>query len=149
MGTPGMAIDLWGESPLYENEGLKVGSLPAVTPIEQVLEARNCGKATDRGEEASPQSCEATDRNPIQGRCGQASGPTITKPFSFIRIGKSGACAAKVNRLIQGGLESRSGSRLQAESRSRTVKAARRFQQSAEAILRTRHTPLAAGRAEP
>ena len=24
-----MAYDLWGESPLYENEGLKEGSIPA------------------------------------------------------------------------------------------------------------------------
>ena len=30
----------------------------------------------------SRQSCEATNRNLIQGGCGQASGPTTTKPFS-------------------------------------------------------------------
>ena len=63
--------------------------------------------------------------------------------------GKCGACAGKVHVPIRGGLESRSGSRLYAESRSRVGKPARRFQQSAEAIVRTRHTPLAAGRAEP
>ena len=86
--------------------------------IDKVLDEGNCGEVTNRGEEAcecvvkltsqcrrqphSRQSCEATDRNSIQGRCGQASEPSITKPFSFIRIGKSGACAAKAIRLIQG-----------------------------------------------
>ena len=56
----------------------------------------NCGEVTNRGEEAcecavklthkrrrqphSRQSCEVTDRNSIQGRYGQASEPTITKP---------------------------------------------------------------------
>ena len=54
------------------------------------------------------------------------------------------SCAGKVHVLIRGGLESRSGSRLYAESRSRGVRASRRFQQSAEAIVRIRHTPLAA-----
>ena len=150
---------------MYENEGLKEGSIPTVTPIDKVLDEGNCGEVTDRGKEAcecvvkpannmrrrphSHQSCEVTNRNSIQGRWGSVSGPTITKPSSFVRIGKSRACAAKVNRLIQGELESRSGSRLQAESRSRVVKAIRRFQQSAEVVVRTRHTPLAIGRAEP
>ena len=117
-------------------------------------------RATDRGKEAykrsigvatgsdNRQNCEVTDRNLIQGRYGQASGPNITKPFSFIRIGKSSACAVKVNRPIQGGLASRSGSRLYAESRSQAVKTVWRLQQSAEAIVLTRHIPLATGRAE-
>ena len=157
---------------MYENEGLKEGSIPTVTPIDKVLDEGNCGEVTDRGKEAcecvvkpannmrrrphSHQSCEVTNRNSIQGRWGSVSGPTITKPSSFVRIGKSRACAAKVNRLIQGELESRSGNRLQAESRSPgtdakrwSVKAIWRFQQSAEAIVRIRHTPLAIGRAEP
>ena len=120
-----------------------------MTLIDKVLEACNCVRATERGKEAGSQSCEATDRNSIQGRWGSVSGPTITKPSSFVRIGKSRACAAKVNRLIQGELEPRSGSRLHAESRSRIVKATRRLQQSAEAVLRIRHTPLAIERAEP
>jgi hypothetical protein len=119
-----------------------------VTPIVKVLETCNCVRATDRGKEATSQNCEVTDRNLIQGRYGQASGPTITKPFSFIRIGKSSACAVKVNRPIQGGLESRSGSRLHAESRSHAVEAAWRLQQSAEAIVRIRHIPVAVERAE-
>ena len=93
-GTPVMAYDLWGESPLYENEDLKEASIPTVTPIEQVRDEGNCGEVTIRGEEAcecagklttnrrqphSRQICEATDRNLIQGRCGQASEPNITK----------------------------------------------------------------------
>ena len=82
------------------------------------------------------QSCEATDRNSIQGRCGPVSEPTITKPSSFIRIGKSRACAAKVKRVTQGELQPGSGSRPCAESRSRAVQAARRLQQSAEAVVR-------------
>ena len=41
LGTPGMATNLWGVSPLYENENLKVGSIPTVTPIGKVLEACN------------------------------------------------------------------------------------------------------------
>ena len=87
MGTPVMAYDLWGESPLYENENLKVGRIPTVTLIDQVLDEGNCGEVTNRGEEAcecavkltkvwevsafcdgrrqphSRQSCEVTDRN--------------------------------------------------------------------------------------
>ena len=63
---------------MYENEGLKVGSIPTVTPIDKVREACNCGRVTDRGKEAVSQSCEVTDRNSIQGRCGQVSGPTGT-----------------------------------------------------------------------
>ena len=85
----------------------------------QVRDEGNCGEVTSRGEEAcedvrkrrvcgiatrtsSRQSCEATNRNRIQGRSGPVSEPIITKPSSFIRSGKSGACAAKATRLIQG-----------------------------------------------
>ena len=65
-----------------------------MTPIVKVLDEGNCVRATDRGKEAykrsigvatgsdNRQNCEVTDRNLIQGRCGQASGPSITKPFS-------------------------------------------------------------------
>jgi len=52
LGTPVMACDFWGESPLYEKEDLKVGRIPTVTPIDQVLDEGNCGEATNRGEEA-------------------------------------------------------------------------------------------------
>ena len=135
--------------PCTRTKVLKEGSIPTVTPIDKVLETCNRGRVTDCGKEATSQSCEVTDRNSIQGRWGQVSEPTIAKPSSFVRIGKSSACAAKVYRLIQGELEPVSGSRLYAESRSRAVKAVRRLQQSAEAVVRTRHTPLAIGRAEP
>ncbi len=134
-----------------------------MTPIGEVLDEGNRGRVTDRGKEAcecvgkpienrrrphSRQSCEVTDRNLIQGRSAQVSEPSFSETVSFGRIGKSRACAAKVDRLTQGELESRSGSRLYAESRSRIAKAIRRFQQSAEAIVRFRHTPLTIGRAE-
>ena len=123
---PGMAINLWGVSHLYEFESLKVGSVPSMTPIDKVPEKGICGQVTIRGEGAcdclmancrqmhSLQRCEATNRNVIQGRCGQSSGPTITKPFSNSHQGKSRACAMKVNRLILGRLEPKSGSMLYA-----------------------------------
>lgn len=113
-----MAYDLWGESPLYENEDPQVGRIPTVTPIDQVPDEGNCGQVTSRGEEAcecavklthqrrrqphSRQSCKVTNRNSIQGRRRQVSEPNITKPSSFIRIGKLRACAAKAIRLILG-----------------------------------------------
>ena len=155
-----MPINLWGASPLYENESLKESIIPIVFPIDQVLDEGNCERVTNRGKEAcqhsigvatgsaNRQSCEATNRNLIQGRIGPASEPTITKPFSFSRFGKSRASAAKVSRLIQGELQPTSGSRPCAESRRRFVEAMRRPQPSAEAILRSRHIPLAIGRAE-
>ena len=132
-----------------------------MTLIDKILDEGNCVRVTERGKEACKrsigfatgsdirQSCEATDRNLIQGRWGEVSEPTITKPFSFIPIGKSGVCAAKVDRLILGELMSGPGSRLYAESRSRAVKTTRRLQQSAEGILRIRHTPLVVERPEP
>ena len=57
--TPGMGVNLWGESPLYVN--LRV--LPA--KIRKVLAEGNCGRATDRGKEAGEQDCEPTNRNSI------------------------------------------------------------------------------------
>ena len=47
-----MAINLWGVSPLYEFESLKVGSIPTLTPIDKVLDEGNCVMVTERGEEA-------------------------------------------------------------------------------------------------
>ncbi len=75
-----------------------------VTPIEQAQADGNCGRATDRGEEAGWQNCKATNRNRIQGRSGQASAPASTKPSSSIRAGKCGACAGTVHVLIRGDL---------------------------------------------
>jgi hypothetical protein len=158
-----MPINLWGASPLYENEVLKEGSIPTVTPIGEVRDEGNCGRATDCGKEAcecvgkptenrrrphSRQSCEATNRNLIQGRYALVSEPTFSETVSFERIGKSRACAAKVNRLTQGELPPVSGSRPCAESRRRNAQAMRRRQQSAEVVLLIRHTPLATGRTE-
>jgi len=154
---------LWGVSPLYENESLKEGSISTVTPIGKILDEGNCGRVIDRGKEAcecagkltenrrqphSRQSCEATDRNLIQGRWGEVSEPAITKPFSFLRIGKLGVCAAKVNRLILGRLEPVSGSRPCAQSRSLIAKATERLQLAAEVVVLTRPNPRATGRTE-
>ena len=125
------------------------------TPIDKALGEGNCGPGdrswggslrvcstsrhpSFRRRPHSHQTCEATDRNVIQGRFGQASEPSITKPFPDDRSGKWRVCAGKVHVFIRGELESGSGSRLYAESRSRAVRAVRRFQQSAEAIVGTR-----------
>ena len=99
-----MGVNLSGESPVCEDEGLKVGGTPTVTPIEKALAEGNCGRVTDRGEEAGWQTCEATNRNRIQGRSGQASVPCNTKPSSSTRTGKCGACAGTVHVLIRGDL---------------------------------------------
>ena len=50
--TNGVPFPLLEASPLYENEDLKESSIPTVTPIEQVRDEGNCGRVTDRGEEA-------------------------------------------------------------------------------------------------
>jgi len=156
---------LWGESPLYENEGLKEGSIPTVTPIDKVLGEGNCGSG-DRPWGGSPrmrslsryqirrrphsrQSCEATYRNSIQGRYGPVSGPSITKPSSFIRSGKSRACAAKAGRPIQGDLPTVPVSRACPKGGATVGDCGRARQKSAEGIVRIRHTPLAAGRPKP
>ena len=159
-----MAYDLWGESPLYENEDLLEGSIPTVTPIEQVRDEGNCGEVTNRGEEAcecagkltknrrqshSRQICEATDRNLIQGRCGQASEPNITKPSSFICIGKSGACAEKAIRLIQGDPPPVSVMQACLQTEPTSVNDAGVRRKSAEAVVLFRRIPATTGRAEP
>ena len=104
VGTPGMGVNLSGASPVCEDEDLTVGGTPTVTPIDKALAEGNCGRVTDRGEEAGRQTCEATNRNRIQGRSGQASVPCNTKPSSSIRTGKCGACAGTVHVLIRGDL---------------------------------------------
>jgi hypothetical protein len=159
-----MAYDLWGVSPLYENEDLKVGRIPTVTPIDQVPDEGNCGEVTNRGEEAcecvgkltenrrqphSRQSCEVTNRNSIQGRCGQVSEPNITKPSSFICIGKSRACAAKAIRLILGDPSDESARQLYLTGRAIIGNGAGVRRKSAEVIVLSRRNPAATGRTEP
>ena len=160
-----MACDLWGVSPLYENEDLKVGRIPTVTPIDQVLDEGNCGEVTSRGEEAceravkltlnfrrqphSRQSCEVTNRNSIQGRCGQVSEPNITKPSSFICIGKSGACAAKAIRLILGDPPHVSAWPTCRHTEPALVNGAGGRRKSAEVIVLSRRNPPTTGRTEP
>ena len=147
--------------------------MPTVIPQDQVRDEGNCGEVTNRGEEAcecavkltslrvefassqsdrrqphSRQSCEATNRNPIQGRCGQVSEPIITKPSSFIRIGKSGACAAKVTRLIQGDPPHVSVRRACPKAELSSVNGVGVRRKSAEVVVLFRHIPLTSGRTE-
>ena len=159
-----MAYDLWGVSPLYENEDLKVGRIPTVTPIDQVRDEGNCGEVTNRGEEAcecvgkltknrrqphSRQSCEVTDRNSIQGRCGQVSEPNLTKPSSFIRIGKSRACAAKAIRLILGDPSHVSAKSIHQTAEPPSGNGVGERRKSAEVIVLSRRIPATTGRTEP
>jgi len=135
-----------------------------VTPIDQVQDEGNCGRAIDRGEEAcecvgkltenrrqphSRQSCEVTDRNSIQGRCGQVSEPNITKPFSFIRIGKSRACAAKAIRLILGDPPHVSARPFYRTGRAVIGNGVGVRRKSAEVMVLSRRNPVATGRTEP
>ncbi len=119
-----------------------------VTPIDKVLADGNCGEATSRGEEARVQTCGATNRNRIQGRRGQASGPCITKPFSSSREGKCGARARKVHVLIRGDLSDVPVSRACPKGGAVHAKATR-----CQAEVSRRHstrsdTPLGRGRPE-
>ena len=152
------------KSPVRERRSQE-GSLPTVTPSEQVQDEGNCGEVTNRGEEAcecvrkcrpdcrrrphSRQSCEATDRNLIQGRCGQASEPNITKPSSFIRIGKSGACAVKATRLILGDPPHVSARSIYRQAEPVSVNGAGVRRKSAEVVVLSRRIPPTTGRTEP
>ncbi len=153
------------EVPCTRTKVLKVGRIPTVTPIDQVRDEGNCGRVTDRGEEAcecvreyrpdcrlrshSRPSCEATNRNSVQGRCGQASVPSTTKPSSFIRIGKPGACAAKVMRLIQGDPPDVSVTQACLKAEPSPVNGGGVGRKSAEAVVLHRRHPATTGRAEP
>jgi hypothetical protein len=164
LGTPVTAYDLWGVSPLYENEESKEGRIPTVTPIDQLRDEGNCAEVTNRGEEAcecavkltsnsrrqshSHQSCEVTNRTSIQGRCGQVSEPNITEPApkentAFIRIGKSRACAAKAIRLVHGDPFRISASRACPTAERPVVNTSRAERKSAEVIVRHRRIPPA------
>ena len=89
------------------------------------------------------------NRNPIQGRCGQVSGPSFTKPSSFIRIGKSGACAAKVICLIQGDPLDVSVTQACLKAELPPVNGDGVGRKSAEAVVLSRRNPATTGRAEP
>jgi len=114
-------------------------------------EACECaGKLTEnRRQPQSRQICEVTDRNLRQGRCGQAREPTITKPSSFIRIGKSGACAEKATRLIQGDPLHVSAGSIHRQAEPSSVNDAGVRRKSAEVIVLSRRIPAATGRTEP
>lgn len=99
-----MGVNLWGASPLCEDESLKVGRIPTVTPIDKALGEGNCGRVTNRGEEVGAKLARLRTETVYQGRSAQVSVPRNTKPFSSGREGKRGACARKVHGLIRGRL---------------------------------------------
>ncbi len=119
-----------------------------VTPIDKVLADGNCGEATNRGEEARVQTCEATNRNRIQGRRGQVSGPSITKPFSSSREGKCGARARKVHVLIRGDLSDVPVSRACPKGGAVPAKATRCWAEVSKGHITRSDTPLGRGRPE-
>jgi hypothetical protein len=131
----------------------------------QVRDEGNCGEVTNRGKEAcedvrkrrvcdfatrtsSRQSCEATNRNRIQGRSGPVSEPNITKPSSFIRSGKSGACAAKATRLIQGSPTFVSARRACSDGRAFRGQHVSRSSEVSRGHSTGRHMPVTPGRTE-
>ena len=135
------------------------------TPKGKALGEGNCGSG-DRPWGGSLRMCRQVDKRPfvvdrILTKPARLRTETAYKADSLGEwakhheavpnrgYGKCGACAGKVHVLIRGGLESRSGSRLYDESRSRVVRASRRFQQSAEAIVRVATLHWRRGRAEP
>ena len=59
--TPGMGVNLWGESPLYVNPVNVLNTLAKVLADGKGIFVRRCLK------EARVQSYEPTDRNSIQG----------------------------------------------------------------------------------
>ena len=74
--TPGMGVSLWGESPLYENQGhpLIEGMLPEVR-------AEGKGAFVRMGpKEAGAHTCGPTDRNRIIRLSLRASWHDTTKP---------------------------------------------------------------------
>ena len=136
------------------------------TPIGKARGEGNCGRVTNRGKEACECVRQADTQHFVVGRIltkpARLRTETASQAGPSRRVSQASQSRSrpggKVNaELVQGkftflsgeGWNPVSGSRLEAESRSRVGKPGRRFQQSAEAIVRIRHTPLAAGRAEP
>ena len=102
-----------------------------ITPIDKVLDEGNCGRATDRGEEACEcvRKCRpdiaagrilakaARLRTETSYKAGSARrvSHNITKPFPVDRSGKWRACAAKDHVLIRGDLQRRHACRRRSE----------------------------------
>ena len=118
------------------------------TPIDRARGEGNCGRATDRGKEAGAKTCEATNRNRIQGRSTQASVPCNTKPFSSRWEGKCGACAGKVHVLIRGDLPDVPGSRACPKARAVHAQATRCWAEVSRRHSTRSDTPLGRGRPE-
>ena len=61
-----MAYNQWGASPLYENEDLKEGSIPTVTPIEQVRDEGNCASRAPANHLGDRVFSASVDASPTQ-----------------------------------------------------------------------------------
>ena len=78
--TNGVPFPLLETSPLYENEDLKEGSIPTVTPIEQVRDEGNCGECgltSHTGNQVFGASVDASptqDKHVLNSGCCQQSG---------------------------------------------------------------------------
>ena len=76
------------KSPVRNWKSKETNDAKWITPIDKVRGEGNGGRATDCRKEAGAKTCEATNRNVIQGRVAEASGPCITKPFPERQQGK-------------------------------------------------------------
>jgi hypothetical protein len=63
-----MVYDEWSESPLYENEDLKEGSIPIVTPIEQVRDEGKCESRAPAHRTGDLAFGASVDASPTQDR---------------------------------------------------------------------------------
>ena len=145
-GTPGMGVNLSGESPVYEGEPSRSTVYQMSTPIGASTRRRQLRIRPWEGSRS--QTCEATYRNCIQGRRGQASGPGATKPYHP---------AAKVNaELAQGKSTFLSGEScptylgvaLDAKARAVHAKVTRCRTEGSRPHSTGSHTPLRPGRTE-
>jgi hypothetical protein len=147
-GTPGMGVNLWGESPLCEDGSLKEYRIPNVHSDRQSTRRRQLRQGNRTWEGSWSQTCEVTNRNRIQGRFTQASVPCNTKPFPIGWEGKCGACAGKVHVLIRGDLSDVPGSRACPKARAVHAKATRCRAEVSRRRSTGPHTPLRPERTE-
>ena len=112
------------------------------------LRMHSLSRHQNRRRSHSRQNCGATNRNRIQGRHAQVSGPCITKPFSSSREGKCGARARKVHVLIRGDLSDVPVSRACPKGGAVHAKATRCWAEVSRRHSTRLHTPLQRGRPE-
>ena len=79
-GTPDMGVNLWGAasfweaSPLYEFGTCLKDSIPNVINQDEVLGEGNCGRVTDRGEEACECGRQASKESSLAHVLAKAAG---------------------------------------------------------------------------